>query len=72
MHYVVSAALDNACGGNEGELRLFLKLGDSKRAAVAHCGLNLCKGKAYIVLKTARVGNVGVNPLFKGKLFIAA
>ena len=72
MDNIVSAALNDAGCRNKGELRLFLKLGNSKGSAVAHGGLNLCKGEVYIVLKTACIGHIGVNALLKGKLLIAA
>ena len=41
LDYVVCAAFHDACCGNKGQLRLFLKLGNGKRAAVAHGGLDL-------------------------------
>ena len=41
LNNVVSAALDNTRCGNESKNCLFLKLGNSKSTAVAHCGLNL-------------------------------
>ena len=39
-HDVVSAALDDGGGGDEGETGLILQLGDGERTAVAHGGLD--------------------------------
>lgn len=35
--YIVVAALNNACCGNNGELCILLKVGNVEHAAVAHC-----------------------------------
>ena len=47
------AALDDAGGGDERELRVLLKIGDRGHAAVAHGGFDLIKATRDIILQRA-------------------
>ena len=66
------AALDDAGRGNERELCLLLEFRDRQCAAVAHGGLDLRKRQRYVVAKTARVRDVGIDALLERQLLVAA
>ena len=69
---VVIAALDDAGGGDERELRVLLQVRDRRHAAVAHGRLDLVKASCDVILQGARVGDVGIHALFKRKARLAA
>ena len=69
---VVIAALDDAGGGDERELRVFLEVWDGRHAAVAHGRLDLIKASCDVILQRACVGDVRVDALFKGKTRLTA
>ena len=71
-HHIVIAALDDAGGGDERELRVLLKIGDRGHAAVAHGGFDLIKATRDIILQRACVGDIGIHALLKGKTRLAA
>ena len=52
------AALDDAGGGDERELRVLLKIGDRGHAAVAHGGFDLIKATRDIILQRDCVGEI--------------
>ena len=66
------AALDDAGGGDERELRVLLQVRDRRHAAVAHGRLDLVKASCDVILQGARVGDVGIHALFKRKARLAA
>ena len=66
------AALDNGRGADQRELRLVLELGDGERTAVAHGALQLQQRDGHVVLKAARIGNVGVHAFLEGQRLLAA
>ena len=69
---VVSAALHDGDGGDQGELGLVAQLGDAQSAAVAHGGANLGQGGSHTVGQLAGIGNVGVNAFLEAQLGAAA
>ena len=66
------AALDNARGRDERDLRLLAQLRQRQRAAVAHRRADLGQRDVDIVLERAGVRDVGVNAFLEGKLARAA
>jgi len=52
------AALDYTRAGDNGDLRLVLKLADRKCSAVAHRMLDLAERQSDIVLEASRIRNV--------------
>ena len=69
---IVSAAFHDACGGYEGQLRVFLEVLDRQCAAVAHGGLDLEERLAHIIAKRAGIRNVGVDAFFELHAGVAA
>ena len=65
-------ALDDGGGADDGELGLVLELGDGKRTAVAHGGLDLQQRDRDVVLKRAGVRHVGVDALLERQALLAA
>ena len=66
------SAFDDRRGGNEGHLRVAAQIGKVCNAAVAHGGLHLVEAFLHVVVERARVNDVGINALFKGKLRLSA
>ena len=59
------AALDYTRAGDNGDLRLVLKIADRKCSAVAHRMLDLAERQSDIVLEASRIRNILVNAFFK-------
>ena len=68
----MAAALYDAGGGDHGQTRLLLQLGDGERAAVAHGAAHLGKRYIHAVLQCAGIRHVAVHALFKAQLARAA
>ena len=68
----MGAALDDAGGGDKGQLCFLLELSDRQRTAVAHRRTDLAERQRNIVLQRAGIGYIGIDAFFKGELRIAA
>ena len=69
---IVRAALDNARGRDERDLRLLAQLRQRQRAAVAHRRADLGQRDVDVVLERAGVRDIGVNAFLEGELARAA